>query len=207
MLHTIAAGFRVLPYSLLSGNLSKVNYSSGKIGLETYTSGQLMNFNGRSSFRCCFNPYGIGFAMRRISLARSNNAGCASRDGRLHDFPSADEAKGGWGVGAEGGVVRLAWRVGATQVAIAAPPSRRRVSLAPPAGSRLASLLRKSSPLSPLPYRRNRASTASATRSASARRSRGAASWPVRSQSANAVTRPARCNSATPAVMRVLALF
>lgn len=35
MLHTIAAGFRV-PYSLLSGNLSKVNYSSGKIGLETY---------------------------------------------------------------------------------------------------------------------------------------------------------------------------
>jgi lambda family phage portal protein len=35
MLHTIAAGFRV-PYSLLSGNLSKVNYSSGKLGLETY---------------------------------------------------------------------------------------------------------------------------------------------------------------------------
>lgn len=34
-LHDIAAGFRV-PYSLLSGNLSKVNYSSGKIGLETY---------------------------------------------------------------------------------------------------------------------------------------------------------------------------
>lgn len=25
-----------MPYSLLSGNLSKVNYSSGKIGLETY---------------------------------------------------------------------------------------------------------------------------------------------------------------------------
>lgn len=35
MLHTIAAGFRV-PYSMLSGNLSKVNYSSGKLGLETY---------------------------------------------------------------------------------------------------------------------------------------------------------------------------
>lgn len=35
MLHTIAAGFRI-PYSLLSGNLSKVNYSSGKLGLETY---------------------------------------------------------------------------------------------------------------------------------------------------------------------------
>lgn len=35
MLHTIAAGFRV-PYSLLSGNLSRVNYSSGKMGLETY---------------------------------------------------------------------------------------------------------------------------------------------------------------------------
>jgi lambda family phage portal protein len=34
-LHDIAAGFRV-PYALLSGNLSKVNYSSGKIGLETY---------------------------------------------------------------------------------------------------------------------------------------------------------------------------
>ena len=34
-LHDIAAGFRV-PYSLLSGNLSKVNYSSGKLGLETY---------------------------------------------------------------------------------------------------------------------------------------------------------------------------
>lgn len=34
-LHDIAAGFRV-PYSLLSGNLSRVNYSSGKIGLETY---------------------------------------------------------------------------------------------------------------------------------------------------------------------------
>lgn len=34
-LHDIAAGFRI-PYSLLSGNLSKVNYSSGKIGLETY---------------------------------------------------------------------------------------------------------------------------------------------------------------------------
>lgn len=35
MLHTVAAGFRV-PYALLSGNLSKVNYSSGKMGLETY---------------------------------------------------------------------------------------------------------------------------------------------------------------------------
>lgn len=35
MLHTIATGFRV-PYVLLSGNLSKVNYSSGKLGLETY---------------------------------------------------------------------------------------------------------------------------------------------------------------------------
>jgi lambda family phage portal protein len=35
MLHTVAAGFRV-PYSLLSGNLSRVNYSSGKMGLETY---------------------------------------------------------------------------------------------------------------------------------------------------------------------------
>lgn len=34
-LHDIAAGFRV-PFALLSGNLSKVNYSSGKIGLETY---------------------------------------------------------------------------------------------------------------------------------------------------------------------------
>lgn len=34
-LHDIAAGFRV-PYALLSGNLTKVNYSSGKIGLETY---------------------------------------------------------------------------------------------------------------------------------------------------------------------------
>lgn len=35
MLHTIAAGFRV-PYSLLSGDLSQVNYSSSKIGLEAF---------------------------------------------------------------------------------------------------------------------------------------------------------------------------
>src|SRR5690606_26243036 len=35
MLHTIAAGFRV-PHALLSGNLSKVNYSSSKIGLEGF---------------------------------------------------------------------------------------------------------------------------------------------------------------------------
>lgn len=34
-LHDIAAGFRV-PYSALSGNLAKVNYSSGKLGLETF---------------------------------------------------------------------------------------------------------------------------------------------------------------------------
>lgn len=35
MLHTIAAGFRV-PHALLSGRLDKVNYSSTKVGLETY---------------------------------------------------------------------------------------------------------------------------------------------------------------------------
>jgi lambda family phage portal protein len=34
-LHTIAAGFRV-PYALLSGDLSQVNYSSSKIGLEVF---------------------------------------------------------------------------------------------------------------------------------------------------------------------------
>lgn len=35
MLHTIAAGFRV-PYAILSGDLSQVNYSSSKIGLEGF---------------------------------------------------------------------------------------------------------------------------------------------------------------------------
>lgn len=35
MLHTVAVGFRV-PHALLSGRLDKVNYSSSKIGLETY---------------------------------------------------------------------------------------------------------------------------------------------------------------------------
>lgn len=35
MLHTIAAGYRV-PHALLSGRLDKVNYSSSKVGLETY---------------------------------------------------------------------------------------------------------------------------------------------------------------------------
>lgn len=35
MLHTIASGFRV-PYALLSGDLSEVNYSSSKIGLEVF---------------------------------------------------------------------------------------------------------------------------------------------------------------------------
>lgn len=35
MLHTIAAGFRV-PHALLTGRLDKVNYSSSKVGLETY---------------------------------------------------------------------------------------------------------------------------------------------------------------------------
>jgi lambda family phage portal protein len=35
MLHTIAAGFRV-PHALLSGNLSRVNYSSSKLGLESF---------------------------------------------------------------------------------------------------------------------------------------------------------------------------
>lgn len=34
-LHTIAAGFR-MPYSLLSGDLSQVNYSSTKVGLEAF---------------------------------------------------------------------------------------------------------------------------------------------------------------------------
>lgn len=34
-LHTIAAGFR-MPHALLSGRLDKVNYSSSKVGLETY---------------------------------------------------------------------------------------------------------------------------------------------------------------------------
>lgn len=34
-LHDIAAGFRI-PFAFLSANLTKVNYSSGKIGLETY---------------------------------------------------------------------------------------------------------------------------------------------------------------------------
>ena len=34
-LHTIAAGFRV-PYALLSGDLSQVNYSSSKIGMEAF---------------------------------------------------------------------------------------------------------------------------------------------------------------------------
>ncbi|WP_173953539.1 phage portal protein [Hyphomicrobium sulfonivorans] len=34
-LHTIAAGFR-MPYSLVSGDLSQVNYSSSKIGLEAF---------------------------------------------------------------------------------------------------------------------------------------------------------------------------
>lgn len=35
MLHTIATGFRV-PHAFLTGRLDKVNYSSSKIGLETY---------------------------------------------------------------------------------------------------------------------------------------------------------------------------
>lgn len=35
MLHTIATGFRV-PHALLTGRLDQVNYSSSKIGLETY---------------------------------------------------------------------------------------------------------------------------------------------------------------------------
>lgn len=35
MLHTIAAGFKV-PHALLTGRLDKVNYSSSKVGLETY---------------------------------------------------------------------------------------------------------------------------------------------------------------------------
>ena len=35
MLHTIAAGYRV-PHALVSGRLDKVNYSSSKVGLETY---------------------------------------------------------------------------------------------------------------------------------------------------------------------------
>ncbi len=35
MLHTIAAGLRV-PHALLSGNLTKVNYSSSKVGLEGF---------------------------------------------------------------------------------------------------------------------------------------------------------------------------
>lgn len=35
MLHTIAAGFRV-PYSLLTGDLTQVNYSSSKVGLEQF---------------------------------------------------------------------------------------------------------------------------------------------------------------------------
>lgn len=34
-LHTIAAGFR-MPYALLSGDLSKVNYTSSKVGFETF---------------------------------------------------------------------------------------------------------------------------------------------------------------------------
>lgn len=35
MLHTIAAGFRV-PHALLSGRLDKVNYSSSKVGIESF---------------------------------------------------------------------------------------------------------------------------------------------------------------------------
>ncbi|MCZ7466664.1 phage portal protein [Rhizobium rhizogenes] len=35
MLHTIAAGWR-MPYAILTGRLDKVNYSSGKIGMESF---------------------------------------------------------------------------------------------------------------------------------------------------------------------------